>query len=130
MDANELLKIQQTIGGDVTKTLSTIDVLSSLKAVNFFARGENVDPVVKAIADKEIEYLKLAMKAIAEQPALSMKFGNGFEGALAVSGLIKQKVGEHTYHELLMPYAGQIQNKEIQVLMKGGREVNFGDGGD
>ena len=130
MDANELLKIQQTIGGDVTKTLSTIDVLSSLKAVNFFARGENVDPVVKAIADKEIEYLKLAMKAIAEQPALSMKFGNGFEGALAVSGLIKQKVGESTYHELIMPYAGQIQNKEIQVLMKGGREVNFGDGGD
>ena len=118
MNADELLKIQQNIGGDVTKTLSTIDVLSSLKAINYFANPEfKGDATVKAIAENELSYLRKAMEAISESPALSMKFGNGFEGALGVASLLKQKVGENYYNKILDPYASTIDNKELNSLL-------------
>ena len=118
MNADELLRIQQNIGGDVTKTLSTIDVLSSLKAINYFANPEfKGDPTVKAIAENELSYLRKAMEAIKESPALSMKFGNGFEGALGVASLLKQKVGENYYNKILDPYASTIDNKELNSLL-------------
>ena len=118
MNADELLKIQQNIGGDVTKTLSTIDVLSSLKAINYFADPEfKGDETVKQIAQNELSYLRTAMKAISESPALSLKFGNGFEGALGVASLLKQKVGENYYNKILDPYANTIENKELNSLL-------------
>ena len=119
MNADELMRIQQNVGGDVTKTLSTIDVLSSLKAINYFADpANNVEPTVKAIATNELKYLSKAMKAISESPALSIKFGNGFEGALGVASLLKQRVGEQYYNAILDPYARDIGNKEMDGLLQ------------
>jgi hypothetical protein len=134
MNADELMKIQQNVGGDVTKTLSTIDVLSSLKAINYFTDTNNkVEPTVKSIADNELKYLSRAMKAISESPALSIKFGNGFEGALGVASLLKQRVGEQYYNAILDPYAKDIGNKEMDGLLQGeqtDRLINLGQRSD
>ncbi len=60
-----------------------------------YLSGDNVqDKTISEIARNEIKYLRAGMEAIADSPALSGRFGNGFEGALAVSGVIKSRASE------------------------------------
>ena len=77
---------------------------------------------MKIIADNELKFLSARMKDISENPALSSKFGNSFESALAVSGLIKQRSSELMYQKILDGYSAPLvnSNKEVGLLAKGG----------
>ena len=119
MDANTLLSLQNQVAGDVNKTLSTVDILASLKALDH----SYTDPTVKAIAENEKAYLNQAMKAISENAMLSLKFGNGLEGAMAVAGLLKQRNSQRIYEQALDPYASQVASKEIGLLKGAGSKV-------
>ena len=116
IDANMIMSLQNTIAGDNTKPLSTIDTLASLKALNFFAKGEGIDETVGAIAKNEIAYLTASMKAINDNPLLSMKFGNGLDGAMNLSQLLKQRNGQRIYEQTLDVYAKDVKNKEAELL--------------
>jgi len=125
MDANTLMNVQNAVGGDVSKTLTTVDVLASLKAMNDFAEGDD-RLTIKAIADNELSYLKSAMKAINDNQLLSLKFGNGLEGAMTVAGLLKQRNAERTYTKVLDAYAQDSMGRELESLIKGSSSaVNF-----
>jgi hypothetical protein len=60
----------------------------------------NDNPTTK-IAKEELKYLGLAMTALNENPALSQRFGHGFSGAMAVSGLLKQRQSERVYKTII-----------------------------
>ena len=62
---------------------------------------EDPDKATSKIAKEELKYLGLAMKALNENPALSTRFGNGFSGAMAVSGLLKQRQSERVYKNII-----------------------------
>jgi hypothetical protein len=95
-------KISQLITNDVSaQNPSTIDILSSLKLIGHFEDAGVQKTVAGQIAQKEIEYLKLGMQAVQNNPALSNKFGNGFSGAMAVSQLLKQKQSERIYDDIM-----------------------------
>ena len=126
IDANMIMSLQNTIAGDNTKPLSTIDTLASLKALNFFAKGEGIDETVGAIAKNEIAYLTASMKAINDNPLLSMKFGNGLDGAMNLSQLLKQRNGQRIYEQTLDVYAKDVKNKEAELLTAGSKSpINF-----
>ena len=121
VDANTLLNLQNSVAGDVTRTLSTVDILASLKALDH----DYQNPTVKAIADNEKAYLTQAMNAINNNAMLSLKFGNGLEGAMAVAGLLKQRNAERIYQEALDPYASNVQSKELGLLSSGSSSVSL-----
>ena len=124
MDANTLLNIQNSIAGVVTKTLSTVDILASLKALDY----EHKDEGIATIARSEKAYLAQAINAINSNAILCLKFGNGLEGAMAVAGLLKQRNSQRIYEAALDPYATLVESKELQLLSGGGRgSVSFGD---
>ena len=129
IDANMIMSLQNTIAGDNTKPLSTIDTLASLKALNFFAKGEGIDETVGAIAKNEIAYLTASMKAINDNPLLSMKFGNGLDGAMNLSQLLKQRNGQRIYEQTLDVYAKDVKNREAELLTAGSKSpINFNAG--
>lgn len=95
-------KISQLVANDITaQNPNTIDILSSLKLISHFESDGAKDTVAGRIAQKEIEYLKLGMEAVQNNPALANKFGNGFAGASAVSQLLKQKQSERIYDDIM-----------------------------
>ena len=126
INANQLLGIQSAVVGDVNKTLSTMDVLSSLKAMDYFQKGGDIDPTIKRIADNELAYLKASMVAISSNPVLQTKFGNGLEGSMAVAGLLKQRNAQRQYEEILDGYATTVDNIPLQALNRV-RAVDFGE---
>ena len=96
-------KLEGLIANDTAPQLSTIDILSSLKLISHFeSKIEDGDRnPTTAIAKEELKYLGLAMKALEGNPALSQRFGNGFSGAMAVSGLLKQRQSERVYKNII-----------------------------
>ena len=119
MKADQLLGIQSAVVGDVNKTLSTMDVLSSLKAMDYFQKeNNNVNSTIKAIADNELAYLNASMTAISTNPVLQTKFGNGLEGAMAVAGLLKQRNAQRQYEKILDEYAEEVKNEPFEALSR------------
>ncbi len=110
------------MAGDVTRTLSTVDIIASLKALDHNYTNE----VVAEIAKNEKAYLTQAMNAINNNAMLSLKFGNGLEGAMAVAGLLKQRNSQRIYEQALDPYAEKVSSKELGLLSGGKRAVDFG----
>ena len=96
-------KIEGLIANDLSPQLSTIDILSSLKLISHFESkiAENDDNPTTKIAKEELKYLGLAMTALNDNPALSQRFGHGFSGAMAVSGLLKQRQSERVYKNII-----------------------------
>ena len=96
-------KLESLISNDLSPQLSTIDILSSLKLIGHFEEKITSDPdaPTSKIAAEELKYLGLAMKALNDNPALSTRFGNGFSGAMAVSGLLKQRQSERVYKNII-----------------------------
>ena len=121
VDANTLLNLQSSVAGDVTRTLSTVDILASLKALDHEYRND----VVGEIAKNEKAYLTQAMNAINNNAMLSLKFGNGLEGAMAVAGLLKQRNSQRIYEQALDPYAEKVSSKELGLLAGGRPAVSF-----
>ena len=113
MDANTLLNIQNSVAGDVTKTLSTVDILASLKALDY----EHKDEGIATIARSEKAYLTQAINAINSNAMLSLKFGNGLEGAMAVAGLLKQRNSQRIYEPALDPYASKVEVQPLLVMV-------------
>ena len=128
IDANTILSLQNTIAGDNTKPLSTIDTRASLKALNFFAKGgAEIDPTIGAIAKNEISYLQAGMKAINENPMLSLRFGNDLNASMTIASLLKQRNAQRIYENTLDVYAKTVPNKEAMTLNEGATtKVNFG----
>ena len=97
-------KLEALITNDTTPSMSTIDILSSLKLIEFWegkTKGVNpVDPSAK-IAKEELKYLSAAMQAMGNNPALTNRFGSGFQGAMAISSLLKQKQAERVYNKII-----------------------------
>lgn len=118
LNANDLLTLQNQVGGDLNKPLSTIDVLSSLKALNYFQQSSGINPTIKAIADNETEYLKASMSAINSSPLLRMKFGNDFNACMAITNLLKQENARKMYENTLAPFAEMIKNDKDAGLLK------------
>lgn len=95
-------KLEAVIANDVTPGSTSIDTLSSLKLLNStYDLIKNGDPAVKKIATEEIAYINCAMEAINNNPALSMKFGSGFQAALAVADQLKQRQSERVTSSIL-----------------------------
>lgn len=96
-------KIEGLISNDLSPQLSTIDILSSLKLISHFEekiQAKDPNPSTK-VAKEELKYLGLAMKALEDNPALTSRFGSGFSGAMAVTGLLKQRQSERTYKRII-----------------------------
>jgi hypothetical protein len=93
-------KLAQFITNDMNPVQSTQNILASLKLISHFENADE-DLTTTKIAKEELKYLALAMGAIQSNPALSQKFGNGFAGAQAVSGLLKQQQSERVYKDIL-----------------------------
>ena len=88
------------------------------------------NPIVAEIARNEKSYLTQAMNAINNNPMLSLKFGNGLEGSMAVAGLLKQRNSQRIYEQALDPYASLVASKELTLLAGGRRAVDLdGRGG-
>lgn len=102
MDANALLNVQRGIAGDNQTTLSTIDVLSSLKSIDYFQKQpDGADTsLATQLARNELKYLESAMEAVTDNPLLRMKFGDGLQGSMAVAGLLKQRNAETLYNDI------------------------------
>ena len=96
-------KLNQLIANDTTPNMSTIDILSSLKLINHFEQkvADADDNPSTKIAKEELKYLSLGMKALDSNPALTSRFGSGFQGAMAISGLLKAKQSERVYNEII-----------------------------
>lgn len=117
IDANTILNLQNTIAGDNTKPLSTIDTLASLKALNFFAKGgSDIDATIGQIAQNEVAYLKAGMKAINDNPMLSLRFGNDLQASMTIASLLKQRNSQRIYEQTLDVYAKEVVNKEAELL--------------
>ena len=123
VDANTLLNLQSSVAGDVTRTLSTVDILASLKALDHTYTND----VVGEIARNEKAYLTQAMNAINNNAMLSLKFGNGLEGAMAVAGLLKQRNSQRIYEQALDPYAERVSSKELNLLSARRPAVDLGE---
>jgi len=96
-------KIESLIANDLNPQLSTIDILSSLKLISHFEQkiADNDESPSTSIAKEELKYLGLAMKALNDNPALTTRFGSGMSGAMAVSGLLKQRQSERVYKTII-----------------------------
>jgi hypothetical protein len=93
-------KLAQMVTNDTTPTMSTIDVLSSLKLIKGFQETKDEDNSAQKIANEELKYLDLAMKSINNHPELSSKFGTDFSGAMALTGLLKQQQSKRVYEDI------------------------------
>ena len=96
-------KLEALITNDTAPSMSTIDILSSLKLIEHWEgkiKGSPGDPSAK-IAKEELKYLSAAMRAMDSNPALTNRFGSGFQGAMAISSLLKQKQAERVYDNII-----------------------------
>jgi hypothetical protein len=94
-------KLEQLITNDTTPTMSTIDILSSLKLINHFESRSGDDTASQKIANEELKYLRAGMGALQSNPSLTSRFGSGWQGAMAVAGLLKQKQSERVYDKII-----------------------------
>lgn len=114
MNSDDIKKVQQSMMGDSQSTLTTIDILSSLKAIDHF-EGKT-DTVASKIAQQELAYLKAGMDAVSENPLLALKVGAGFQGALNVAQLIKERKTEAQYNKMIDQYIGNVKSTNSAVL--------------
>ena len=96
-------KLEALITNDTTPSMSTIDILSSLKLIDHWEgkiKAKDTGASTQ-VAKEELKYLNAAMKAMSTNPALTNRFGSGFQGAMAISSLLKQKQAERVYDRII-----------------------------
>jgi hypothetical protein len=119
-------KLNQLIAGENDPNMTTIDILSSLKLISHFETqiDEGKDNATAAIAQEELKYLNAGMKALKTNPALSSRFGSGFQGAMSIAGLLKTKQSERVYDSII----GKILDDNIGTLESVVNSVNVRGG--
>jgi hypothetical protein len=110
-------KLEQLITNDTTPSMSTIDVLSSLKLINHFEEKITADDKSAStlIAKEELKYLTLGMKALENNASLTNRFGSGFEGAMAITSLLKQRQAERLYEGIINKVLDQDPTLSVDV---------------
>ena len=93
-------KLEALITNDTAPSMSTIDILSSLKLIKHWEDDTSTTASSK-IAKEELKYLNAAMNAMDKTPALTNRFGSGFQGAMAISSLLKQRQAERVYNKII-----------------------------
>jgi len=119
-------KLNQLIAGENDPNMTTIDILSSLKLINHFENQikNNDDNASTLIAQEELKYLNAGMKALKNNPALSSRFGSGFQGAMSIAGLLKTKQSERVYDSII----GKILDDNVGTLEDVVKSVNVRGG--
>jgi hypothetical protein len=113
-------KLEQLITNDTTPSMSTIDILSSLKLINHFEDKIKADDKSAStqIAHEELRYLKLGMESLKSNPSLSNRFGSGFEGAMAITSLLKQRQAERVYEGIINKVLDGDASLNVDVVTK------------
>ena len=95
-------KLEQLITNETDPSISTIDILASLKAISYFESQieDKPDLASSKIAQSELKWLNLAMENLGKNDALNARFGNGFQGAMALSSLLKSRHSERVTQDI------------------------------
>jgi hypothetical protein len=121
-------KLNQLVAGENDPNMTTIDILSSLKLISHFEEKieEGKGGATSLIAQEELKYLNAGMRALKGNPALSTRFGSGFQGAMSIAGLLKTKQSERVYDSII----GKILDDNSMSVDAGVESVNSrGKGG-
>lgn len=116
-------KIGNLIANDVTPSMTSLDILSSIKMINNITESVNNDTPLGKIAGEELKYLNAAMKALVDNPALNQKFGTGFEASMQVAALLKNRNSERIYQRVL---DDALESNDRLKLAEGVKRVNTG----
>ena len=104
MSQNTTLKqLERSVANDTTPSLSSVDVLSSLKLFGTLKKQlvDSTSEAEKKIIGEELKYLDSAMEAVSRNHMLSSKFGGGFGAAMAVAELMKERQSERIYQHII-----------------------------
>lgn len=115
--------LEALVTGDVTPNLSTIDVLSSLKLLGSVNDIANNTPNVglRKMIGAETKYLTSAMELLSSNRVLQDKFGNGLQGAMTLSGLLKSHHAKQTFDSVLDD--ALFQSNQRLVNMGGNNQI-------
>ena len=125
-------KIEQVVVNDQNPSMTTIDILASLKSINHFQsiiddkRVQNT-PLTGAemIAQHELKYLSMGANAIGSDGIWRERFGGGLQGAMAMSELLKARESERVTKKLLDDQLGGTDtlNEAVAKTRGGGNAV-------
>ena len=87
--------------GPITSS-STLDSLKLLS--HFYKHDPQHSDAIKKIVDAESEYILHGMKALANSNYLQARFGKGFNSALMLAGVLKQRASERVANQILDEY--------------------------
>ena len=113
------------ISGDTTSALSTVDTLSSLKLLrDLAAESQNVNDKasIQKCIQNETRYLRTALHALQNVPALQNKFGQGLGAALSLANVLRGKHKEKTYDNIItgsLRDAGALTGLETPAVRAG-----------
>lgn len=98
-------QLEQTLTRDHTPTMSSADILSSIKLIKQIKEDviskDDVHPGLSWIASEELKYVDAAMTALKKNKMLSNIYGNSFEGAMKLASLLKSHHNKKVYDTVL-----------------------------
>ena len=123
-------KIEQVVVNDQNPSMTTIDILASLKSINHFQsiiddkKGNGLTGAEK-IAQHELKYLSMGADAIGSDGIWRERFGGGLQGAMAMSELLKARESERVTKQLLDEQLGGTDtlNEAVAKTRGGGNAV-------
>ena len=123
-------KIEQVVVNDQNPSMTTIDILASLKSINHFQsilddkKGNGLTGAEK-IAAHELKYLSMGAEAIGSDGIWRERFGGGLQGAMAMSELLKARESERVTKQLLDEQLGGTDtlNEAVAKTRGGGNAV-------
>ena len=104
MSNDKMKQIERAVANDTAPSLSSVDVLSSLKLFGTLRKqlsDTDISSAEKAIIAEELKYLDAGMIAVSKNPILSHKFGGGFSGCMAVAELLKERNSQRIYNKVI-----------------------------
>jgi len=115
-------KIEQVVVNDQNPSMTTIDILASLKSINHFQsiiddKRVHSTPLTGAemIAQHELKYLSMGAEAIGKDGIWRERFGGGLQGAMAMSELLKARESERVTKKLLDDQLGGTDTLDAAV---------------
>ena len=101
MSNDKMKQIERAVANDTAPSLSSVDVLSSLKLFGTLRKQLSDTDISTAIIAEELKYLDAGMIAVSKNPILSHKFGGGFSGCMAVAELLKERNSQRIYNKVI-----------------------------
>ena len=125
-------KIEHLVTNDVHPSMTTIDILASLKSINHFEKefkGKSVDDLTgsELLAKNELKYLTMGSKAVGKDGLWKDRFGGGLQGAMAMAELLKARESERITKLLLDEQLEESGSKLAEAAKKvnRGKAVNI-----